>query len=61
MANIKPVKKKVLWRRVPTNGIQTIPNVMGENIRKLPAIDKSHVRTLYMFVNPEIPGDFLYS
>ena len=53
-AKINPANMKVLLTRVPTKGIQTMEEVIGEKIRKLPQTLMSQVRILNMFVYPVI-------
>jgi hypothetical protein len=52
MAKSKPVNMKALFKRVPTNGIQTIEEVSGEKIRKFPQILINQVTSLNIFVYP---------
>ena len=52
MANSIPVNMKALFKRVPTNGIHTIEEVIGEKIRKFPQTLINHVTSRNMLVYP---------
>ena len=54
IANSKPVNKKALFKSVPTNGIHTIDEVIGEKIKKLPQTLISQVIILNILVYPEM-------
>jgi hypothetical protein len=51
---IRPVKKNVLFKSVPTKGTHTIVDRIGENIKKVPATLRNQLIILNKLVYPDI-------